>query len=319
MTPKVTLQISLAPSDYRHCRFLLRHQLDTWAGQVEEVLLTYDTHRSKGRFAHNWEENHRLMTLFLEEIVKKFPSVRLVQIDYSDKTRRVVGQKFFSTPFIPPKDFRGGPFYTYFYGLYTSTHPYVFHLDSDMFFGGGSQTWVSEAVKLMEDNQQVLFCSPLPGPPKSGGELVGQPGAVKFAHGSTAFAFSNMSTRLFMVNKQRLERHKMPLLQPPFRSVLKAWVEGNPAYDLPENIMSHLMQSQRMLRVDFLGSRPGMWSIHPPYRTENFYNSLPELLQRIVNNDVPADQLGFYDMTDTMCDWAEARNKLKENRWWRRL
>jgi hypothetical protein len=51
-----TLQISLAPSDLPHARVLLAHQLRTWAGQVEEVLLTVDGLRGAGhgRFAEGW-------------------------------------------------------------------------------------------------------------------------------------------------------------------------------------------------------------------------------------------------------------------------
>ncbi|MEO6994264.1 MAG: capsular biosynthesis protein, partial [Lacunisphaera sp.] len=55
-TPPVTLQISLAPSDHRLASATLPHQIRTWRGQVAEILLTIDLHRSAGRFADDWDE-----------------------------------------------------------------------------------------------------------------------------------------------------------------------------------------------------------------------------------------------------------------------
>ena len=54
--PPVTLQLSLAPSDHRLAQHILPHQIRTWRGQVAEILITIDLHRSAGRFADGWTE-----------------------------------------------------------------------------------------------------------------------------------------------------------------------------------------------------------------------------------------------------------------------
>ena len=51
----VTLQINLAPGDWRLAEHLLPHQIRTWRPQVSEILITVDLHRSAGRFAADWD------------------------------------------------------------------------------------------------------------------------------------------------------------------------------------------------------------------------------------------------------------------------
>src|SRR4051812_22990821 len=75
----VTLQISLAPSDHRLAGELLPHQIRTWRSQVEEVLLTVDLHRSRGRFADDWEAGRdRIMAL-----IHSIPEARVLTVDDS--------------------------------------------------------------------------------------------------------------------------------------------------------------------------------------------------------------------------------------------
>jgi hypothetical protein len=62
-----------------------------------------------------------------------------------------------------------------------------------------------------------------------------------------------------------------------------------------------------------------MWSLHPPYRSRDFYDRLPELVQRIERGDIPNDQRGDHDFNSSMVDWSEALSALAQNRWWKRL
>ena len=102
------------------------------------------------------------------------------------------------------------------------------------------------------------------------------------------------------------------------RNQVKAIVEGNSNVDLPEHLLSAYMKKYQLKRIDFLGADNGLWSLHPPYRTKAFYNDLPELIKRIEANDLPAKQQGFYDIVEEVCDWTEAKKKLKNNRWWKK-
>lgn len=308
---QVTLQISLAPSDYQHIQFLLKHHYNTFVNQVSEILLTYDTHKSKGRFSINWEENNNKMWDFLINFKNTHNKIRLVKIDYSKEKKLEIAQKYFNRKNIPAKDWRGGPFYTYFFGLLEAKNDFVFHIDSDMFFGGISQTWIKEAIELYTEDPKILFINPLAGPPKENGELNNQK-YVNYKNKNYYFSFDAMSTRLFLVDKKRL------LLKPilhiytlKFREIIRAIYKKNPPFKLPEEILSAYMIKNNFIRVDFKGSEPGMWSLHPPYRTEQFYKDLPLIIKKIETNQVPDTQKGCYDIVDELVDWCEARNKLK--------
>jgi len=307
----ITLQISLAPSDYKHCVHMLAHQLKVFENQVDEILLTYDTHKSKGRFAVNWEENNAKMWAFLEDFSKTNTKIKLLKIDYSQSKNKEIANKFFNKNTIPSKDWRGGPFYTYFFGIYEAKNDYVFHIDSDMFFGGLSQTWIKEAIELFESDAQILFINPLAGPPNGNGELKNQKD-FPYKNKAFYFGFETMSTRLFLVNKNRLQQKPIKNINTlKFRELIRALYKKNPPFKLPEEILSKYMIQNNFIRVDFKSNEPGLWSLHPPYRTEQFYADLPQIIQKIENNDIPESQKGCYDIVDELVDWSEVRNKLK--------
>ncbi|TSD65864.1 hypothetical protein FFF34_000245 [Inquilinus sp. KBS0705] len=315
MINNVTLQINLAPGDYLHARHILKHQLSILAAQVNEIILTVDTRPAKGRFATGWQEYKKAFDNFLIAEIQPNYNVKIVPVDYSDETKSKVARYFFGGKHIPEKDFRGGPFYVYFFGLYTATNNLVFHLDSDILLGGGSKNWINEAKEFYNNDENCFIVSPLPGPPHDDDILIDQSVISKLA--PYTYQLNGMSTRLFMIDKSKFDLHKLRLTKPTLRSQVKAVAEGNPNAELPEILISAFMAKYHLKRIDFLGS--GLWSLHPPYRTTNFYDALPALIGRINNNQLPKSQQGFYDIVDDVCNWDEAREKLKNNRWWNRL
>jgi hypothetical protein len=313
----VTLQISLAPSDFRHARTLLPHQVRAWGGQVAEILLTVDFHRSAGRFSERWAEGEERILPLAQAI----PGARVLAVDYGDEARTRVSAEFFGGRRVPVKDFRGGPYYGYFFGLNAAAHDLVLHADSDILFGGGSGTWLAEAVGGMASRPEVLFSAPLPGPPAADGRLHSQDGAAE-PGGRHAFRFDTMSTRLFLASRSAIRSRigaLRPCLPPSLRNTLKALVEGNPAEDLPEHLFTRAMRARGLVRREFLGKEPGMWSLHPPYRCADFYERLPEIVRRVEAGDIPEAQRGDHDINASLVDWSEALVALARNRWWRRM
>ncbi len=316
-TPPITLQISLAPSDYRLAELLLPHQIAAWQGQVDEVLLTIDARRSRGRFGENWTAGPtRIM-----DLAARIPGARIIEVDYTPSARAAVSQMFFGGAAVPIKDYRGGPYYAYFFGLYSAKHDWVLHVDADMFFGGASATWLKEAIDLHQTQPDVLFSAPLSGPPSPDGTLRQLNGQPRFLDGIPAFAYPGVSTRLFFFNRATLRAQLGPIQprRPPLRARLLALLDGNPAQMLPEDLISEAMVRRGLSRVDFLGRTPGRWSLHPPYRCTDFYAKLPSLVARVESGDLPEAQLGDHDINDSLVDWSEARARLVHRRWWRRL
>lgn len=288
-----------------------------WRGQVAEILLVVDLHRSSGRFAAGWDEGRdRILTL-----ARSVEGARVVTVDYGVEARARVSSEFFANSPVPEKDFRGGPYYAYFFGLNSASHDYVFHVDSDIFFGGGSQTWMDEATTFYSRHSHVLVMAPLPGPPASDGRLLHLSSSPE-PETPHSHIFGEMSTRLFLLNRGRFRGTigaLAPLPPPALRSRIKALVERNPSADLPEHLITLAMREHGLVRRDFLGSPPGMWSLHPPYRCSDFYEKLPALIARIESGSIPDAQRGDHDLNGSLVDWSEAIALLAENRWWRRL
>lgn len=318
MTPQpVTLQISLAPSDWAHARHLLRHQVAAWRAQVAEILLVVDMHRSRGRFSARWEEGRASII----PLARSVQGARVLEVDYGPAAQAAVGAEFFrEAKGVPAKDFRGGPYYSYFFGLHAAEYDWVLHADSDMMFGGLSSTWLDEAISDQASDPRVLLSAPHPGPPPADGRLRSQT-AKAVAGRPWTHDFETMSTRLFLLSRARF-RETLGCLRPrrpALREQLKALVEGNPVQDLPEHLFTHAMRSRGLVRREFLGAGPGMWHLHPPYRNAEFYACLPELISRCERGDVPEEQRGDHDMNDSLVDWSDARAALRTNRWWSRL
>ncbi|HWZ59381.1 MAG TPA: hypothetical protein VNW46_10440 [Gemmatimonadaceae bacterium] len=318
--PGVTLQISLAPTDYPHARHILPHQLRQWATQVDEILLVVDLHRSRsGRFAAAWAERRPLLEQLVRDACAQYPHARTVDVDYAPAAAARVAATFFGGHRVPTKDLRGGPFYSYFFALDAAAHPLVIHADSDILFGGGAPDWVTDARTLLDADKNVLVCSPLPGPPTADGSLVTQR-AERYPAPFLAYRFPHASTRIFALDRPRFAARIGALrpTRPNLRGRIRATLQRMPPYDLPENILSRAMLAHGLSRVDLLGRAPGMWSLHPPHRSALFYEQLPELITRVETGDIPDAQRGCYDINDSLVDWSSARAALAARPWWQR-
>lgn len=309
---KISLQINLSPGDYPSAKFILPHQLKILSEQVDEIMLIVESKPSKGRFSAGWVENKKLLDGLLITVAKRF-IVQIIHVDYDKETRKKVSNFFFGIDNMPEKDFRGGPFYCYFYGLFCCTNNLVFHLDADIFLGGKSKSWIHEAKELFNKHKDLLTASPLPGPPAKNQLLIGQTIISKFNDEEYMYQLQGFSTRIFMINKSLLNRYKLRLRKPSLKNQIKALIKQHPCSDLPEHLISNLMEENNLIRIDFLGKSAGLWSLHPPYRNKQFYNQLEQLIKDIENDYLPESQKGFYDIVDEVIDWTDAKQKLTKN------
>ena len=311
----VTLQINAAPTDAPHLDQILPHELRQLGRQVDEILVTIDLTRGPLVDPDVWSRGEVAVREIIERCQEDYPHLRTLDVDTSPEVAQQVADEFFGGEPIPDKDWRGAPIYPYFFGLWASRNRYVFHMDSDMLYGGGSQSWISEAVDLLRSRPDVLVCSPLPGPPTADGGLVSQT-LAREPFQSLAFRADQVSTRVMMIDRGRF-RDKVAtlrILPPPRRMVWLARLDGYAPSDRAEILLSQGMLASGLCRIDFLGSKPGMWSVHPPHRSPLFYRELPRLVRRIESGDVPELQRGQHDVHDSMIDWSSARKPR-----WRRL
>lgn len=327
----VTFEITVSPTDWRHAVEVLPHQLRQWAGQVAEVQLTLNLAARSGRYGTAEQAGMRTLLSLLDDLCREHPHARVVEVDYGPAARAAVAERFFAGRPVPDRNHDGGPFYSYFFGWHAASHDLVLHTDSDMLFGGGSQAWVGEALDVLATHPDVLCTAPLPGPPTPDGALPPRIAEQHTRMGGpprrldappVAYRLHGCSTRLWLFDRSTLAERlggTVPLDAPRLRSALRARLEGHPPVDLPERTMSRRMNRLGLARIDFLGSGAGMWSLHPTMRSEEFYAALPRLVARVEAGDMPAAQLGDYNINDSLVDWSSAREALRRQRWPRRV
>jgi hypothetical protein len=124
-----------------------------------------------------------------------------------------------------------------------------------------------------------------------------------------AYRFTSVSTRIFVFDQRRFDASigAFDLVRPNFKRRIRARLFHQLPLSMPaEEVMTSTMMRKRLFRIDFLGSGAGMYSLHPPYRSDNFYRELPNLIARIVAGAIPEAQRGDYDVNSSMFDWTEA-------------
>jgi hypothetical protein len=314
MRPPVSLHVSLAPGDLPHARHLLPHQLRVVAPLVAEVVLTVD----------GGPESAPDLGPFLSLATPFRATCEAWQVraaDHSEGHRRALGRRVFGLDRpLPHRTYRRGPCLSYFDGWAAASHPYLFHLDSDMLLGGDLGAWLASSLRLLEQDPRVFACNPLPGPPRADGTLnqsdLGAHPALTGSH-----CFRGLSTRIFLARRADLVQPSPPLpwRAATLRSRLRAHLDGLPRLDLPENLFTRRMLTLGLLRVDHGGTGRPAFSLHPPHRNAEFYRRLPELVARTEADDFPADQRGCYDVNSSLIDWSAQIAALETRRWWRVL
>lgn len=298
----VTLQINLAPFDHRHAKDLLPHQIGTFDDGIDEIVLTYDEGKGKRR-TPQWPAAHAAMCHIMKDLASKDARVSIRPVEYDDESIRRVSSYFCAAGQLPLYDFRGAPFYQYFCGLHAARNDLILHMDSDMFFGGGGQGWIKEARAILESDPTVLTVSPHPGPPHPDGKLRDQ-ASEPYKTLSRSYVFKTVSTRVFLMDRRSLRKAIVAGLPGPLGI---AWALYNhfPPRKCAECCISEAMRRAGRMRVDTLGSGQGVWSLHPLQRSESFYAGIQGIIARVKAMDIPEDQLGRYDFTESFFDWGD--------------
>lgn len=316
---EVAFQVNLAPLDFPHARHILPHQIRCWREQVDRIVLTVDTRPGTGRYAEDWHRHEQDFGALLRTVAAGDPKVSVVDVDYGPRACAALSAAFLGGAAVPVKDSYGAPFHAYLFGLLAAGARYVLHADADMLYGGGSRTWLREALEVLRAREDVLVAGPYPGPPLEDGRI---PDAVAARHAGAqrygsapqalglafpAMRFSHMSTRSFLIDLDRF-RSAVGVLEVEPTSPPR-WSTTSPGPAPLEIALSRALADRDLARVDLLGSGPGMWVLHPPFRTEEFLRDLPEIIARVEAGDVPDGQRGDFDLNDAMVDWSAARRR----------
>ena len=326
------LQINLYAFDAFHAEFTVPHQLRVWADQVDRVLVTVDTgpvgasRYQKPGFADALDK----LLADLKALETAHPKMVVDPVRYDDAAVQLAARTFFpdlGCARYPLAAFDGGPFHVYFYGLARCNARFVLHMDGDMLFGGGSTTWMDEAIARLSQHHDALVAAPLSGPPTNAGDIdasrhsefrgvsgiegVGPvPLPQRLSSEPLLWSFATVSTRVFLLDMQRFcERvRSLRMLRPPLTRRLRALLLDQDPTAMPaEAVLTHNMVRLGLGRLELLGEEPGLFSIHPWDRTPAFIAALPAIIRRIEENDIPEGQRGDFDLGSAMFEGSPPR------------
>jgi hypothetical protein len=306
---KISLQINLSATDLNICRKLLERQINFWYDELDEVVLSIESQKSYGRFAIDFDANKAALMALIHELIGKYPKTKYHFIDYSAERSRKLSELFFGGAPIPHKDYRGGPFYCYFDGLAECRNQYIIHLDSDMILGGKPNSWLQDAVDLLNSDPGYLFINPLAGPPTNDFHIKQE---YLRRLGNYRFLFQKMSTRVFLADRNKFFGNTIQLRKVSQSPKNIKWFFRNKmrrGYELPEILISEMMQRNGLLRVDTFGeeNNGACFTLHPVVKPAAFIEGLPALLKRIDSNDIPDSQRGYYNVNNDFFDFESVK------------
>lgn len=104
--------------------------------------------------------------------------------------------------------------------------------------------------------------------------------------------FATVSTRLFLIDMDRFAKRigSLELLRPDVKRRIRSYAYNQQPVSMPaEEVLSTNMMRSGVHRLDFLGTGKGMYSLHPPYRSPEFYAALASIVERIERAIFPRD------------------------------
>jgi hypothetical protein len=306
---KISLQINLSAADLPICRKLLDRQIRFWYEELDEIVLSIESKKSFGKFAKDFDRNKKGLMVMVEQYITSFPKIRYHFIDYSPQRNASLAELFFCNERIPEKDYRGCAFYSYLDGLASCSNRYIIHLDSDIMLGGHPNSWLQDAVDLLNSEPSYLLINPLPGPPAANFELKQK--YIRKA-GLYQFLFNKMSTRVFLIDMEKLSANKLSLKKAPVTPRYIKWFFKSGfkwGYLALEDILSDIMVRRSLLRVDTLGinERRSAYTLHPVLKPAQYIQAIPDLLERMDTGDIPESQRGYYNVHNDFFDFSKTK------------
>ena len=162
-------------------------------------------------------------------------------------------------------------------------------------------SWIESGIQLIDDVEQILFISPLSGPPTEDGTL--QQGNTSYEVDPRGFySFKDFTSRKYLFSRSRLERSLpyQPLWISKKRKLL-SYITGESALWSWEVIASKKLRDTTFIRADM--KDPRAWTLHTPDHGPEFITNLPRVIEKVRHAQYPASQRGHYDLR--LHDWID--------------
>ena len=220
---------------------------------------------------------------------------RVADIDYSKQYQKHCYQKYFGRVLRYTHNYRGYPIFGSIFSLEFLKGDYVVHFDSDMLlYQHPDSNWIQSGIDLIGSAPDVMFVSPLSGPPSQDGSLKQR--GVAYTHDQRGFyRFKEFTSRKYLVNRKRLEQ--LAPVQPRWLSEkrrIASLFTGKSALQNWEIMISHCLHETNYVRADLRS--PDAWTLHTPDHGPVFIKALPHLIEKVESGNYPTEQAGDFDL-----------------------
>lgn len=270
------------------------------------VSLVLDTKKPSGVLSNTTNQSgFWLLQNLLEGLAEKL-GFNLILAEYQKQQIRSKNNIQFNYPHKETHCFRGYPIYGSFKQFIDTDSKYILHLDCDMiFYEAPGFSWVQEGFKIMEENEDILCVLPRGGPPTKDGSLHQGSTPYKIDEKRGLYLFKNFTSRHYLIHRERfLSLLPLKPLWLSWREPIKSRLFGTGKMLCWESIVEHALEKSDMWRADLMTEKA--WSLHPGDRSEEFYQSLPKIIESVNQNEFPEEQRGHFDLR--LSDWKHFLN-----------
>lgn len=186
---------------------------------------------------------------------------------------------------------------SYWAGIELPSTRYVLHYDGDMLiYEAENYDWVSEALQLMNKDEQVVMAVPRLCPPITDGITQ----TSSFHEGRPLIDHPDFwlsdwfSTRHFLLDKQKFNQY-LPLPKGKVLLHLLLRKYGKRAFPIDPEILIFKSMAPRGAKRLLLKNKAA-WLLHPTDKGQDFIDLLPQLIEAINRGESPEAQIGYEDL-----------------------
>ena len=291
-----SLSISVSRADVPFIMYTIPHMVRMCNHDFLERCLIIDTAPLSGEFESrpgvgSLSELRRCCEKLLREGVVD----RLIDIDYSKEMVKRLYLKHFGKNIKFTYDFRGTSNYGSIFGMEAVKGDYVLHFDSDMLlYQKPGFSWIEAGMRLHDEDDRVMFVSPLSGPPTRDGSLKQRDVRYEFDEAGF-YRFQDLTSRKYLLKKEKMNSFlpMEPVYVSRKRRLAALVTHKSPVWNW-EIIVSEHLKKTGTLRADMVSS--DAWTLHTPDHGEQFVRSLPQIVAKVEAGSYPGEQAGDYDL-----------------------
>ena len=308
MNNGLTLQVNLAVSDRAYAQHIIPALARSHRAAATEILITIDGTKPQKtkltdpavrcpepQFSQQVEELCALAESWRKDgVVDRVLCLRSNDPWLKDVTRK------YSGPWLPEThDYGGRPITGYWAGIEAASTRYVVHYDGDMFlYQEPGFDWVAHAVQFLDTQELALSACPRLAPPYASHTSYGDYASLDegmWMHpvegGWKQYYFS---TRAFVVDREKLERH-LPVGRGAIlreQLLVKVLRRGFPRS--AEKMWWSTFGKDGGYRLILATEKA--WLLHPNFKPAEFPPMVPGIIASVNANRVPDVQRGHVDV-----------------------